>query len=102
MGTKKCFLKSPDNTWRRLEQDVVKIPDYFGKDFIAPEVKQHYAASFATAPGPGRCGQGVVVPIRGHNDIVPAGSHGEAGRWSWHLMPPATPDMFNNNGLKQG
>jgi hypothetical protein len=24
-----------------LEQDVVKILDYFGKDFIAPEVKQH-------------------------------------------------------------
>lgn len=24
-----------------MEQDVVKIPDYFGKDFIAPEVKQH-------------------------------------------------------------
>lgn len=38
---KKMVFEVYGNYVEGLEQDVVKILDYFGKDFIAPEVKQH-------------------------------------------------------------
>jgi hypothetical protein len=36
--------------------------------------------------------QGAVVTIRGRDDTVPADSHWGVGRWSWHWMPPLTPE----------
>jgi len=38
---KKMVFEVYGNYVEGLEQDVIKILDYFGKDFIAPEVKQH-------------------------------------------------------------
>jgi len=38
---KKMVFEVYGNYVEGLEQDVMKILDYFGKDFIAPEVKQH-------------------------------------------------------------
>jgi len=46
---KKMVFEVYGNYVEGLEQDVVKILDYFGKDFIAPEVKQHAIISMQQA-----------------------------------------------------
>jgi len=38
---KKMVFEVYGNYVEGLEQDVMKILEYFGQDFIAPEVKQH-------------------------------------------------------------